>query len=174
MRSHQPLSADVRCQNSTELEEVVDKGRSTGRRTTWAESPAKVWREKVSEQIEAKVIVLSARVQIQMNRQKTAVGDLHPGACCFHWARDDDETGLEGRRQRTVEPPCLRRCYRRKPCHRLSERDGDDIARAERRLRLPTGSHNFLLMYVLSLSRYRLLLRLSHSAVAVVLEVLPW
>ena len=128
----------------------------------------------MSEQIEAKAIVLRARVQILRNRQRTAVGDLHPAACCFHWARDDDETELEGRRQRTVEPPCLRRCYPRKPCHRLSERDGDDTARAERCLRLPRRSRNFLLMYVLSLSRYRSLLRLSHSAVAVVLEVLPW
>ena len=174
MRSRQPLSADVRCQDSTELEEVVGRGRSIDRRTTWAESRAKVWKEKASEQTEAKVVVLRVRIQILRNRQRMAVGDLHPAACCFHWARDDDETELEVRRWRIVEPPCLRHCYPRRPCHRLSERDDDGIAKAERRLRLPVGSHNFLLMNVLSLSRYHSLLRLSHSVVAVMLGLLPW
>lgn len=80
---------------------------------------------------------------------------------------------LEARRQKIFESSWLKRCYRRNPCHRLSERDGDDIARAERRPRVLTRSHSFLLMYALNLSHYHSLLRLSHSAVAAMLRVLP-
>ena len=80
MHCHQPLSVDAHCPDSMELEEVVGREHSIGRRTTWAESPAKVWREKASEQIEAMVFALRVQVLIPRNRQRKAVGELHLGA----------------------------------------------------------------------------------------------
>lgn len=164
----------MHCQDSMELEEVVGRGRSVGRRTTWAGSPAKVWKGTASEHIEASVFVLGPQVQTPRSTQRTAVGDSHPAAYCFPWARDDDdETELEAYRQKIVESSCSKRCCPRNPCHRLTEKGDDDIVRAERRLRGLRRSHSFLLMYVLNLSHYHSRLRLSHSAVAAMTEMLP-
>ena len=103
-----------------------------------------------------------------------AVGGLHLGAYCFHLARGDYETGQEVRRLRIAKSPCVKRCYRRRPCHRLSEKGDDDIAMAERRLQVLTHSRSFLLMYVLNPSHSHPPLKLSHSAVAATPEVLLW
>ena len=82
--------------------------------------------------------------------------------------------GQEVRRLRIAEPPCVKRCYRQRPCHRLSEKGDDDIAMAERRLQVLTHLRSFLLMYVLNPSYSHPQSKLSHSAVAATPEVLPW
>lgn len=110
--------------------------------------------EKVSEQVEEIVFGLWAQIRIR-SRPKRAVGDLHPAAYCFPLVKDDDETELEARRQKIVESFCLKRCYLRSPCHRLAEKVGDGIAKAEKRLRVLTRSRNFLLMFVWTLSHCR-------------------
>ena len=78
MHDPRPLSADVHCQGSTELEEVVGREHSTGQCMTWAESLARVGREKACEQIEAIESVLRAPAQIQMSTLRTAVERSHP------------------------------------------------------------------------------------------------
>lgn len=83
MHSRRQLSADVHYQYSMELEEVVGRGHSTGRRTTWAGGRAKVWREKPSAQLEASAFVLGPQFQILRSIQRKAVGDLPPAAYCF-------------------------------------------------------------------------------------------
>ena len=174
MRCHQSLSADVHCQDLTELEEAVGRGRSIDRHTTWAENLARVWKEKASEQIEASVFVLRARIQILRSMQRMAVEKLLPVGYRFRQAKDDYETELQVRRQRFAESPYWKRCCPQNSCHHQPEKDGDDTATAGRPLQVPTHSRSFLRMCVLNLSHYHSLLRLFHSAAAVVPGVLPW
>lgn len=128
----------------------------------------------MSEQIEATVFVLRDQVQIQKSMQRAAAEDLHLVACCFHWARGDYGAGLEVRHLRIVESLYLKRCYPRNPCHRVSEKGDDDIAMAESCPRVLIHSRSFLPTYVLNSSHYHPPSKLSHFAVAAVLEVLPW
>lgn len=120
------------------------------------------------------MFALRLQVLILRNTQRTAVGGLHQGAYCFHLARGEYETGQEVRRQRIAESPCVKRCYRRRPCHRLSGKADDDIAMAEWRLQVLTHSRSFLLMYVSNPNHPHPPSKLSHSAVAARPEVLPW
>ena len=126
---------------------------------TWVGSLAKASREKASEQIEASVSVLGPLIQILKSKQRTAAANLHPAVSCSPWVRDDDETEPGVRRPTIVESSFLKRCCPRNPCHRLSERVGDDTARAERLLRVLTHSRNFLLTYVSNSGHYRSLSR---------------
>ena len=158
MHDPRPLSADVHCQGSTELEEVAGREHSTGQCMTWAESLARVWREKASEQIEASESVPRAPAQIQMSRLRTAVGHLPPVVYYFQLERDDCETGLKVRHRRIVEPHYLKRCYRQTSCHCRSDKGGGDTARAERNLRALTHCSS-LPMYALSLNHRHSLLR---------------